>query len=294
MAKAPGLFAKTVFLGNLQGDDVGPADPDSWPSVERWILDRHPALLQAFLQDYSSLPITVEGTGQQETLRLLPPGVRKVLKGYADRIQAVVEGRILWDQILGCGHYGCVFPIEGSDKVLKITTDATEGPVVQAIINTGLDKELDGLVKYYDVQQIPGYEGRGARSSAYAILRQGIVPLDLPGWENPRWMDALQAYNVAARRELELKREHMVRMAREQAEQAITLLYRWNETYFVAEAIERLRGEGIILADVHFRNLGVGPSSPVVRWQDGKQKPALLIFDPGHSQAPQTEVKVLP
>jgi len=160
--KAGERFERKIFFGALPGDDVGPANPDSWESVEEWILARHPRLLEAFERDYARMPVELEGTGQQETLRLLPPGVRRVIKGYADCIQAVVSGRILWDQILGCGHFGCVVPIEGSDQVLKITTDATEGPVVQAIINTGLDKELAGLVRYQDVWQIPGYEGRGA------------------------------------------------------------------------------------------------------------------------------------
>lgn len=290
--RAPDHFAKRIYFGALPGDDIGPADAN-WEAVRAWLLERHARLLLAFERDYARMPVHLEGTGQQETLRLLPPGVRRVIKGYADRIQAVVQGRILWDQILGCGHFGCVVPIEGSNQVLKVTTDATEGPVVQAIINTGLDKELAGLVRYHEIWQIPGYEGRGARSSAYAIVRDGITPMS-DADIGFRWIDVLHNYNVAARRELDFKREHMVKMAREQAEEALAHLYNWNETYFVAEAIEYLRQEGIILSDVHFRNLGMGQKSPDVSWADGKRRPALLIFDPGHSRAPQTEVKLLP
>ncbi len=299
VAKAGPHFERKIYLGALPEDaEVYPGIKDQWPLLEEWLVDRHPRLLEAFQKDYELFPIPLEGTGQQETLRLLPPGVRRVIKEHSERIQEAVDGKILWSTILGCGHYGCVMPIEGKDRVLKITSDATEGPVVQAIMNTGLDKSLAGLIAWRQVWQIPDYVGRGARKSAYAIVRDEVKPLgeeDINiAFQGFSWMEALHEYNVAAQRELELKREHMIRMAREQAEAALQKLYNWNETEFVAEAIEILRGDGIVLSDVHWKNLGFGRKSNEVLWADGKRRPALLIFDPGHSQAPPTEVAVLP
>lgn len=293
--KAGPRFARTIFLGNLPGDEIGPENPDNWAYVRRWLEERHPRLLAAFEADYSRMPVDLQGSGQQDTLKLLPPGVRKVIKAHAERIQAAVEGRILWNQVLGCGHYGCVVPIEGTDKVLKVTTDKTEGPVVQAIMNTGLDKSLGGLIAWWNVWQIPDYEGRGARASAYAIVRDAIEPLneDLVTFGSG-WMDALHEYNLSARRALTLKRPDMIERETDKAKDAVQKLYRWNETWLVAEAIEALESEGIVLADVHFRNLGAGKKSPEVIWKDGERRPALLIFDPGHSQAPPTDVPMLP
>lgn len=291
--RAPARFAKHIFFGNLPDDDIGPADPESWPSTEAWLLQRHPRLIEAFNEAYGRLPVNIEGTGQQATVRLLPPGVRRVITANKDRIQAAVEGRILWDKILGCGHYGCVFPIDGTGRVLKVSTDTTEGPVIQAIIDTGLDKELAGLVPYHAVWQIPDYEGRGARATAYAIVRDEIQPVQIDVMRT-RWIEVLNAYNVAAGREITLKKDFMIRMAREQAEKALQKLYNWHETYYVAEAIEQLRADGIILSDVHMNNLGSGVQSPVVSWSDGTHRPALLIFDPGHSKVPPTEVRMLP
>jgi hypothetical protein len=295
-AKAADRFARKVFLGAVAGDAVGPTDPDHWQSVQAWLEKRHPELLQAFERDHARMPVVLEGSGQQDTLRLLPPGVRRVIKGHADRIQAVVEGRILWDQILGCGHFGCVVPIEGTGRVLKVTTDKTEGPVVQAIMNTGLDKKLDGLIEWHDVWQIPDYEGRGARSSAFAIVRDEVVPYQnqdiLPSRNH--WIEALRDYNDASRRAGQLKKEYLVRKSEEKAEEALEKLFNWSEIYFVAEAIQLLREEGIVLADVHHQNLGSAEKSPEVTWADRVVRPGLLIFDPGHSQAPPTEVRVLP
>jgi hypothetical protein len=292
---APSQFAREIFLGALPGDEAGPKHPDSWASVQAWLEERHPQLLAAFEADYKRMPVPLEGTGQQDTLRLLPPGVRRVIKGYADRIQAQIDGRILWDKILGCGHYGCVVPIEGTDRVLKVTTDKTEGPVVQAILNTGLDKSLQGLVSWHEVWQIPGYEGRGARSAAYAIVRDAIEPLDEAIVHfGGGWMNELHAYNESARRMLTVKRPHLVDIASDIARESVQKLFHWEETYFVAEAIEALRADGILLADVHYRNLGFGNKSEMVTWADGKRRPSLLIFDPGHSQAPPIEVKPLP
>lgn len=297
-AEAGPRFERKIYLGALPEDsEVYPRIKDQWPLLEEWLKDRHPRLLKAFQKDYELLPIELEGKGQQETLRLLPPGVRRVIKEHSERIQEAVDGKILWNTILGCGHYGCVMPIEGQDRVLKVTSDATEGPVVQAIMNTGIDKSLAGLIAWRQVWQIPEYQGRGARKNAYAIVRDEVEPFNpdnLNQFSFPAWFDILHDYNQAARRQRQLKRGHMVQTAADQAEAALQKLYRFNETEFVAEAIEMLRGDGILLSDVHAANLGFGKKSPVVLWSDGKRRPALLIFDPGHSLAPPTEVAVLP
>jgi len=285
-------FMRTIFFGNVPGDELPPQEPRSWFAVETWIRDRHPNLLRAFKRDYARMPIPVEGTGQQDMLRLLPVGVRKVIRAYAERIQAIAPGRVLWDRILGCGHYGCVMPIEGTDLVLKVSTDASEGPVVQAIMNTGLDKELDGLVKYDSVWKISGYEGRGQRAAAYAIIRQAVEPYQSD--VRREWIGALFDYNEATRRELRLKRPHLSDEAHGDAMAALDRLYNFEETFPVAEAFRILRNEDIVLSDVHAGNIGSGPNSPIVRWSDGENRPALLIFDPGHSSAPDTEMAILP
>lgn len=288
-------FLEKIHFGALPDDDASLYEGKRWEDIRPILEARHPRLLEAFSADYARLPIQVEGSGQQETLRLLPPGVRRVIKEYAARIQAVAPGTILWDQILGCGHYGCVVPIEGTDQVLKVSTDATEGPVVAAILASGLDKELEGLIQWGSVWEISEYEGRGARARAYVIIRQAVKPLQRDDIDfGLRWVPELSKYNEAMRRVRTLKRPYMIEQAREQADEALQGLYSFNETYYVAEAIDTLRKANILLSDVHAMNLGAGPNSRTVTWADGEQGQALLIFDPGHSSAPPVEVPELP
>ena len=96
------------------------------------------------------------------------------------------------------------------------------------------------------------------------------------------------------RRVRTLKRPYMIEQEQEKADEALERLSHWAETWFVTEAIWALREEDILLSDVHAMNLGFTAESQMVAWADGVRRPALLIFDPGHSSAPQVEVPRLP
>lgn len=85
-----------------------------------------------------------------------PKGVRMVVEEYTDRIERKTGVQVKWDEPYGCGSFGCVFPLADINerRVLKISTDPTEGPVVAAIMKTGLDKRLDGLARWFGVWRI--------------------------------------------------------------------------------------------------------------------------------------------
>lgn len=249
-----------------------------------------------------------------------PKGIRKVIEQYHDQIQAVSGGWVDFENPLGCASFGCVFPISTKDlgydqpgsqalitgRVLKISTDPSEGPVVAAIMKTGQDKKLDGLVRWYGVWRIPEQIQPGPRGTAYVIIREEIRPFDWMRdlkfslqFRNHRFIDDLQAYNIEARRAIDLQRPWMKKMAQENAWNALGRLYNHEETYYVAEAIEELGRHDIILADVHHGNLGFRihetEEQPIhsARWSDQQERPPLLIFDPGHSLAPPTEIPPL-
>jgi hypothetical protein len=244
----------------------------------------------------------------------LAQGLRKIVDQYGDRILAATGGWVEWDSPLGCGHFGCVWALANMDpgynsaetpfkytgRVLKISVDPTEGPVVAAIMKTGLDKQLDGLARWEGVWRIPAEIGtRAGRNTGWVIIREEIRPFPMSLFFSAaghRWNKHLHKYNEKIRKAIDLKTERNREAARDEAMQEVGYLGNYEETYYVAEAIEALARKGIILADIHTGNLGsrVNPTEdqPLVNayWSDKTERPALLIFDPGHSQAPPTEV----
>jgi len=243
---------------------------------------------------------------------LYPSGIRGILQRYRKPIEKVIGGWVDWEEPLGCGHFGCAWEIWSQDpaydmvpnlarptgRVLKISTDATEGPVAAAIMKTGLDRSIDGLARLYGVWRIPEpVQRRASRETGYVIVREAVRPFDV-NFDSafPAWVPVLQAYNNAAHRMLRLKTPYKVQEQRAKAQAALRELFRYPETYFVARAIDALSLEGILLADVHHGNLGfrtfpteAQPVDPVA-WNDGVSRPPLVIFDPGHSAAPAVEI----
>lgn len=250
----------------------------------------------------------------------LASGLRKIVDMYGDRILAATGGWVDWSNPLGCGHFGCAWalanmdpgyndpgsgrPFQYTGRVLKISVDPTEGPAVAAIMNTGLDKKLDGLARWEGVWRIPAWIGtRAGRDTAWVIIREEVLPFkalgDIPlSFKSApiQWNRYLEKYNESIRKFIDLKTPERKRDAKEKADKALKALMQFEETYYVAQAIDALALEGITLADIHNGNLAfrVNPTEeqPIteVTWYDGRQRPALLIFDPGHSETPPTEV----
>lgn len=246
-----------------------------------------------------------------------PKGIRKIIEQYHDRIQAVSGGWVDFENPLGCASFGCVFRIWThdvaedepghqaliTDRVLKISTDPSEGPVIAAIMKTGEDKFQDGLVRWYGVWKIPEKIQEGPRGTAWVIVREEVRPFD---WMRDMkfsmfsrghdFIDDLRDYNASARKAIDLKTPWKKDRAKEDAWRAMGKLYNHEETYYVAQAIEELSRQGITLADVHHGNLGFRlhetEEQPIHQalWSDRVERPALLIFDPGHSEAPPTEI----
>lgn len=248
----------------------------------------------------------------------LARGLKKIVKMYGERILAATGGWVDWENPLGCGHYGCVWELWSQDpnydevpnlarptgRVLKISVDPTEGPVVAAIMKTGQDKRLDGLVRWEGVWRIPSYIGSAAgRDKGWVIIREEVKPFNSFRSGHFRssgdiypWLRYLDKYNASIRRFLDLKTQALKNQEFAAAEEALKALSRFEETYYVSHAIYALILEGITLADIHEANLGgrVNPTEeqPVLeaRWADQSERPPLLIYDPGHSEAPPTEV----
>jgi len=221
-----------------------------------------------------------------------PKGIRNAVDKYADRIEKAVRLSVQWDKPLGAGSFGVVFPTSDPEKVLKISSDPTEGPVVKAVMDTKLDRRLDGLGRWYGVWRLPEPINEGNRATGWVILREDVKPFDMMSVGFPVWFNYLQNYNKHARKSIDLKTAWKKEREWEEAQVEIGHLYNFEETYYVAEAIEQLNRDGIRLADVHAGNLGhrlhATEEQPgqTAYWYDKKERSSLLIFDLGHSSAP--------
>jgi hypothetical protein len=224
-------------------------------------------------------------------------------------------GEADWDKLLGCGAMGCVVPFVDDDRlVTKITTDDSEGTVVQAIIESGLDKHLDGLPRYEAVWRLtvpqaikkgpPPRRGDAVRC-AYMIVREDVEPwgqsgaveyvqgllrkgvVTMPRRKRDRlvskmipWYGPLWQAQVAGMREDWAKWD-----------ENLTIVESFPETAMLAQTMRKLKDYGVVLYDQHIDNLGFrvfswqgGQQVHMVEWADGRRRPPLLSLDPGFSR----------
>ena len=226
---------------------------------------------------------------------------------------------------LGCGTYGCVWDIIKSDGrpsgyALKISTDMTEGPATQAVIDTGLDKEIYGLARLDGVWSMPWRASQAVE--AWAIVRENIAPFVPLPWvsdyklvelfpehqelafdatrEEREWFRSLERYNSWTSRWVEFRREGGEEEDEDEAEyayesraKAIGELYRHSETETLGEAIECLEEKGVVLADLHDENIGSRifdqpgwrAAKPLPGGLPGYPRYPLLAFDFGQTTA---------
>lgn len=231
-------------------------------------------------------------------------------------------GEADWDKLLGCGAMGCVVPFVDDDRlVAKITTDDSEGTVVQAIIESGLDKYLDGLPRYEAVWRLtvpqaikkgpPPRRGDAVRC-AYLIVREDVEPWGQAGaveyvqgllrkgvvtmprrkrdrivtkmipWYGPLWQAQMSGIRAAQSRAPGRDWEKW--------DENLTIVESFPETAMLAQTMRQLREHGVVLYDQHIDNLGFrvfswprGQQVHMVEWADGRRRPPLLSLDPGFS-----------
>jgi hypothetical protein len=97
------------------------------------------------------------------------------------RVKAEWQPRDFTD-MLGCGHYGCVFALPDPDVVLKVTSDPTEVAFIQRamqIAEAGRSGEdwPEGIVKYYAIFEVEAKTFR--KRKVFAIWREAAVSTGL-------------------------------------------------------------------------------------------------------------------
>lgn len=261
-------------------------------------------------------------------------GMAKLLEKYWPRINKTVTARLqtigepsypgmgaldgidVRDDYLGCGYWGCVWPLSFTQRwVLKVTYDPTEPAVVDIIMEDPYLHEHDGIVRYEGMWQIPElvrYKvfGNEVVRAPHIILREEVRPFRIYD-EGQSIIDAGGVIRqlIAARkaeesyRKLQIAKAHDKRSVwdwehrhRRAVDGWLNSLDSMDKIYELASVAEFLRAfyerTEAILADIHPQNLAwrrwdlwdlFGPDTP----EAGRY---MTIMDPGHTFMPSTPV----
>jgi hypothetical protein len=112
-----------------------------------------------------------------------PAWVNRVLNAHWEAIEARIgrqampltkvvgkrKKKLEHDPELGCGHYGCVLRSVSAGKVFKLTSDTTEAAFVAAALSLPQADWPAGMIRYWDLFEIPGEKHRGRK--VYGLVR---------------------------------------------------------------------------------------------------------------------------
>lgn len=233
--------------------------------------------------------------------------------GFVEWVEPFVEsaeshvGLIDWKTPLGRGEYGMVFPlVEDPGHVVKWTTDPAEGPVAQALRDTGLDRHR-GVVRFEGVWVLADPAGL----HGFLLYRENIQPLtvELGSHDDAKEFLADQGADVPLERiglaaaVLAGFIRHPVRGAWRRQDLELEIadaaqdLQHIDPFRFMGEAIEQALDQGIVLGDLHEGNVGYrtrkGPGQPAANLtRGGPDDWPLLMYDLGHSSAAHRQVGI--
>ena len=100
--------------------------------------------------------------------------------GHPDWLPVWSEGKknkVIVMPEYGCGHYGCVYPTDADDVVVKLTTDATEATFVAILEQLKREGHTlpDGLVRYHGIYAL---EGEHKKRKPFILWREEAAVTD--------------------------------------------------------------------------------------------------------------------
>jgi hypothetical protein len=233
---------------------------------------------------------------------------------------------------IGCGSWGCVYPLDTTDRwLVKVTTDPTEGPIVAHIMKHRELRNHRGIVYYGGLWQLdervhlPSAEGDEMLDlPIYVILREyaAVWPHAWP-WDEPH-MDEMNEYEyfmseattsslalLNIQDQMEYVRKSRLSQAVKERRLAL-LMPEWQE--FEEEYLDNLEDlqntlfgraiadflrivyleHSILMPDLHKDNIGIRVDD-LRNINRALPKPGdwLSIIDPGHSRVPGAVIPTL-
>lgn len=253
-----------------------------------------------------------------------PPWADKAIRENAIRIKRAFGARAMPSVMVGrkykefdCGSYGCVYPTNLDQKVIKVTSDRSEISLIKYILKCPDIEDTQGIVRYYGLLPL---HTTYRRRPVFAILREEAYDIgfltrsrpDLDYRERRRINVGLRHFKEWASTAKRLYERHADKpMFHEVVERAYEwILKRWPdveylghhakggeraalalvtckfiaedlaqtpEVYPVGETLGWFMCKGKLLADVHLGNIGL------VRRAENYGEPTMAITDPGHA-----------
>lgn len=155
-------------------DGYYPVGPSKWVNPGMGLIQREPRPPRPPKGSPSWTQIIYENKAKLE-------GVLTDILGEKTRIE----------DLLGCGHWGCVFQLSTKPWVAKFSRDPTEGPI-WSVLKEAIEDEgpssglLDGIARVKAIVQIKGgVSFRRKRHPLYLIVREDVVPVKKDyGWSD--------------------------------------------------------------------------------------------------------------
>lgn len=206
--------------------------------------------------------------------------------------------------MLGCGMWGCVYPVTIQRWVVKVTADPFEGRIVRAILEVPDLYLHPGIAAILGIWRLPERSEEGL--DLFVIIREDITPINPKAQENATAVKTLHLIRDVAATYNQAVHDHQLATMRQAADYLTSWLYMAPERdprlTLVADFLMRFwRTFGSPLADVHAGNvgtrehdlgnaMGAHPELGPRRWTD-----AFVAFDLGHSMFDELyEAPVLP
>jgi hypothetical protein len=162
---------------------------------------------------------------------------------------------------LGCGGYGCVFPLNTERFVLKVTTDPQEGPITAFIIENNDLRFHPGVAFFLAIWEL--YEKTYKDNSIYIILRETVKPYQ---GQNKKITDIINLSYKKSIRLAEAKKEFnktedwssfkKYRLLKKEWELSLKKMYNILPTKYIAEFIKLCSKKELFLEDVYDENIG--------------------------------------
>jgi hypothetical protein len=105
-------------------------------------------------------------------LKIVKAAEDRILEFVAPYFEITEDPSLMPRDVLGCGHYGCVFSTDNPNVVIKLTSDGSEALFVAStfVINDEFEVRPGGLVDYLGVAKIKGASFRDRE--VYLIIRE--------------------------------------------------------------------------------------------------------------------------
>ena len=225
-----------------------------------------------------------------EDLHSAPTWVRHYIQENASKIAARTGANVSRFQILGKGSYGVAFAHPNPLVVVKVTSDESEGPLAQAVVNLRRrGVRLDGICGIYGVFRGPNALVEGADTKTFVIVKERVLPLTKAD------IKAMDAHDVTRRaldgleKTMTLGRRARDAIKEKQRTVAAGAVHEYRQTLDrdvapvmpqIAASMVSLLKAKILFADAHWGNIGrTIKAPPGIR----REKDDFVLLELGYS-----------